>query len=157
MWNVFNKKKSQVALGAIGEGKLMDLSDVKDDAFASKSMGDGYALALCGNVIYAPCDGEIIACFPGGHALGLQHDDLEIMIHIGIDTVELAGEGFRVLVNANDHVNAGQPLVEVDSERILAQGYDLTSMVIVTSGQAVTITKSLDDVHPLQEVATCSL
>lgn len=154
MWKAF-KKSNKTTLLAVGDGTILDLSEVNDDAFASKSMGDGYAIELIGDSIYAPCDGEVVACFPGGHALGIQYKEFEVMVHIGIDTVELEGEGFQLYVKAQDQVRAGQLLVKLDANTIRDKGYDVTTMVMLTSGQSVEITKLHKKVQAKEEVALC--
>lgn len=154
MWKAFRKSK-RTALHSVAAGTIIDLSEVNDEVFATKSMGDGYAIKLDGDSIYAPCDGEVVACFPGGHALGIQLQELEVMIHIGIDTVELEGEGFQVNVKAQDHVRAGQLLVKLDVSTMREKGYDLTTMVMITSGQPVEITKLHQKVEANEEVAQC--
>lgn len=153
MWNPFNKKKKQLV--SVCDGKMLELSEVEDEVFASKSMGDGYAISPSSNCICAPCDGQLVACFPTGHAFGIQSDELEIMIHIGIDTVELNGEGFEVLVKQGDQIKTGQPLVNIDLEKIASKGYDLSTMVIVTSGQQLTLSRLHEDVCKAEVVAVC--
>lgn len=130
-----------------GTGKIIDLSDVNDDMFASKALGDGFAIELTEGKIVAPFNGTVITAFPTGHAFGIL-DDLgrEVLIHIGIDTVELNGDGFDVKVKQGDHVKQGDVLVEVDLAKLIKANKDSTTMVIFTSGQKVTLSKSNSEV-----------
>lgn len=137
----FLKKKELIHFISPMSGKMIDLCDVKDEAFSSKQLGDGFAIQYCGEVVYAPVDGEIVACFPTGHAVGIQCGKIEILLHIGIDTVELNGEGFELLVKQGQRVKQGDSLIKVQSSFIKAQGYDPTSMVIFTSGEQVKLLK----------------
>lgn len=104
-------------------------------------MGNGYAIKLEGNKIVAPVSGTIEACFPTGHAIGIHSDLSDIIVHIGIDTVELNGEGFHVLVKIGDKVKANDLLVEIDREFIESKGYDTTTMVVLTTGEDIEIEK----------------
>lgn len=124
------------------EGRIIALDQVEDQAFASKAMGDGFAVELSGNKVVAPYSGEIIVAFPTGHAYGMKADNgMELLIHIGMDTVELNGEGFTPKVKAGQRVKQGDVLVEVDTELIKQQGKSLVSPVIFTSGETITLQK----------------
>ena len=89
MWNLFKKEKSKKLVAPV-DGKLIPLSQVKDEAFASGALGTGYAVMFDGNKVVAPVDGTIEACFPTGHAVGIKTSFSEIIVHIGIDTVQMA-------------------------------------------------------------------
>ncbi|MCC0782836.1 PTS glucose transporter subunit IIA [Clostridioides sp. ES-S-0108-01] len=118
------------------EGTLVNLEEVNDSVFASKSMGDGIAVIPSKGIIKAPEDGTIEVAFPTGHAIGMRFDDdTEILVHVGINTVEMNGEGFELLVRQGDRVKKGQELIKFDIEKIKRKGYDTTTMIIVTSGQ----------------------
>ncbi len=120
------------------KGKLMPLEEVQDQAFASKAMGDGFAIELEGNQVVSPVNGEVILCFPTHHAYGIRSDEgKEILIHIGMDTVELNGEGFSPKVEVGDIVQAGDVICEVDREKILTAGKSLVSPVVFTSGEKI--------------------
>lgn len=121
------------AIVAVSEGNLIPLEEVKDEVFSTKMMGDGVALKLASDFIVAPANGELTTVFPTGHAFGLTRTDgVELLVHIGIDTVNLKGEGFDVLAKQGDKVRAGQPIVKVDRDKLTAQGYDLTTITILT-------------------------
>ncbi|WP_173445100.1 PTS transporter subunit IIBCA [Parafannyhessea umbonata] len=115
-------------------GTALPLSQVSDPVFASESMGKGAAVEPTEGAIYAPCDGKVTLVANTGHALGMMSDDgCEVLLHIGIDTVELKGAPFTAHVNAGDHVKAGQLLMEADLDQIKAAGKAATTMVIVTN------------------------
>lgn len=118
---------------SIANGRMFPIEEVKDEAFSSKAMGDGVAFELEDDLVCAPVSGELTAVFPTGHAFGIQRSDgVEILIHIGINTVELDGAGFTLLAKQDDKVQAGDPIVKVDREYVKSQGYDLATMLIVT-------------------------
>lgn len=122
------------AIVAVAEGKLEPLSTVNDEAFASGALGKGVAIKLDGDFICAPANGKVTALFPTGHAFGITtKEGIEILVHIGINTVNLQGKGFDVLVHQGDEVRAGQPIVKVDRKAIEREGYDITTMEIVTN------------------------
>lgn len=119
---------------AIADGKMIELDDVNDETFSSKALGDGVAFKLNSDFITAPANGKLTAMFPTGHAFGITtNEGVELLVHIGIDTVNLKGEYFDVLAKQGDTVRAGAPIVKIDREAIIAKGYDLTTMLIVTN------------------------
>lgn len=122
------------AIVAVSDGELLPLETVNDDAFAKKLMGDGIAIKLKSDFIVSPINGELMTVFPTGHAFGITgHDGLEVLVHIGINTVELEGKGFNVLANTGDKVRAGQPIVTIDRQEIEKAGYDTTTMLVITN------------------------
>jgi PTS system glucose-specific IIA component len=114
-------------------GELVNLENTNDPAFSSRAAGDGVAVVPQEGTVCAPVSGTVAALFPTEHALGIMSDDssAQVMLHIGIDTVKLEGKGFHALVAQGDHVDAGQPLVEVDFDAVRAAGFDPTVFVIV--------------------------
>jgi len=115
-------------------GDVVALSNVNDPVFSSGVMGQGIAVKPSKGVVYAPADAEIAIAFPTGHAYGLKTDNgAEILIHVGIDTVSLNGEGFEAKVSQGDRVRAGDIIGTFDSEVIAANGLDDTTMVIITN------------------------
>lgn len=133
---IANKQNRDICLKAPVTGRVIKLVDVSDPAFSQKLLGDGIAIDPQDNHLYAPADGEIKAIFPTGHALGMRlNNNLEIMIHIGIDTVELNGEGFSIKVSDNERVSQGQELVAFDRDFICKRGYDSTVMMIVMNSE----------------------
>lgn len=113
-------------------GTLDAMEASPDPVFAGKAMGDGCIVKPSGEVVYAPVAGTVTASMP--HAVGLMGDDeAEVLIHIGIDTVNMKGEGFTVHVAKGDHVEAGTPLVSFSKAAIKKAGYDDTVMCIITN------------------------
>lgn len=116
------------------KGKVIPLSEVEDEAFSSGILGKGAAIIPEEGVIYAPADGEISAFFPTGHAIGIKTEDgLEILIHVGMDTVQLEGKGFTPLAGTGDKVKKGQKLLEFDKELIKKEGYSIVTPVIISN------------------------
>ncbi|NVY96945.1 PTS transporter subunit EIIC [Lactobacillus sp. DCY120] len=123
-----------VTLNAGLNGELINLDQVDDPTFAQKMIGDGFAINPSDGQIVAPVDAEITTVFPTKHALGLKTSNgLEVLIHMGIDTVELNGAGFDVQVAQGDQVKAGQPLAQMDLKAIETAGKKTTVMVIITN------------------------
>ena len=115
-------------------GDVVALADVNDPVFSSGAMGQGVAVKPSQGVVYAPADAEVSIAFPTGHAFGLKTTDgAEVLIHVGIDTVSMNGEGFEAKVAQGDKVKAGDVLGTFDSNKIAAAGLDDTTMVIVTN------------------------
>lgn len=134
-----------VKLASPVKGTAMPISQVKDEVFASKAMGDGMGILPEEGKLYAPFDGSADVVFPTGHAVGMTGENgVEILLHIGIDTVQLDGKGFKTYVNQGDHVKKGDLLVEFDQEMIEKEGYDTTVIYIVTN---------MDDVKGLETVS----
>lgn len=115
------------------KGETVALENVNDEVFASKAMGDGIAIIPKEGILYAPTDATVAAVFPTGHAIGLKTTNgTELLMHIGINTVEMNGKGFRVLVETGKNVKKGDKLVEFDLETIKEAGYDTTTMMILS-------------------------
>lgn len=135
MFNFFKKKDDPFQVAAFVTGQCIKIEEVKDDVFSQKMMGDGFAIIPDSDTIVSPVNGSIVTVFPTGHAIGIQSNTgVEMILHIGLDTVNLKGEGFTVLVKANSKVKLGQPLVKIDKELLEEKGYDITTMIIFTSG-----------------------
>ncbi len=136
MFNIFKKKEEYLAAPFAGE--VTELQYVPDDAFAQKMLGDGFAITPEENVVKAPCAGEVVQIFSTGHAVGIKtKKGLEILVHIGIDTVKLDGEGFTKLVENGDKVEVGTPLVEVDLDFIKEKAPSISTPVIITNMEKV--------------------
>lgn len=135
MFNFFKKNlNSEIKLVAPISGKTVDLSKVPDNVFAEKLAGDGVAIESTGDVIVAPYDGELTLVFKTLHAFAITLDNgAELLIHIGIDTVSLNGEGFKQLAQAGTRVKAGTPIIKIDRELILNKGFSLITPVLVTN------------------------
>ncbi len=118
------------------KGEIINLKKVKDEAFATGALGQGFGIQIKGTkvVFTSPIDGEVATIFPTGHAYGIQSKNgTSILVHIGIDTVQLKGKYFKIISKQGDKVKAGQPIVEAQVSSIKKAGYDTTTMVICTT------------------------
>lgn len=119
------------------KGNVVALEDVKDEVFSTGAMGKGIAVEPAEGKIYAPADGEISTFFPTGHAIGITTDGgAEILIHVGMDTVEMKGHGFMPKAKQGDYVKKGDLLLEFDIEKIKAAGHPVTTPIIITNTDA---------------------
>ena len=124
------------ALGSAAKGEVIPLEQVKDQAFSSGALGRGVGIKPTEDIVYAPISGEISCVFPTKHAIGIQGDNgVEVLLHIGIDTVQLNGKHFSVRVEQGQHVERGDMLAEVDFAGLRADGYDDTIIMVVTNSQ----------------------
>ena len=127
---------NELTLSAPLSGPVLALGNVPDEVFASGAMGDGIAIDPLNDCLHAPCDGVIIHVARTGHALTIRADNgAEVLMHVGIDTVELNGEGFALLVKDGARVREGQALVQFDLDRIARQCKSLVSLIILTNGE----------------------
>lgn len=138
MMKMFFKKheksnnKSQVF--SVQNGKVIPVSEVNDEAFAAKILGDGVAVKPEGGLILSPVNGKIINIASTYHAYGILTDDgMEILVHIGVDTVKLNGKGFENLVKVDDEVKVGTPLCNVDFPFVKQSGYDTDVIILLTN------------------------
>ncbi len=128
-------KKSRTEITAPVTGVCIPMDEVKDSVFSSKMLGDGFAVIPSGDMVSAPVTGEIVMIAESNHAFGMRTSSgLEVMVHIGIDTVELGGEGFTAMARTGKKVKAGTPVIKIDRDSLVKKGYDLTTMVIFTNG-----------------------
>ena len=130
-----DEAKADLTLSAPMEGELIALSDVADEAFSSGALGPGVAVSPApGAVVVAPCDGKVTVAFPTGHAYGLKSaSGVQVLIHIGMDTVKLDGKGFTPRLSKGDIVKRGDVLAEVDWDVIREAGYDTITPMVVTN------------------------
>lgn len=127
---------------SVANGQYVDIENVADSTFAQKMLGDGFAIDPTDGTITAPIDGTVSTVFPTKHAIGFKTDSgLEILLHMGIDTVELNGAPFEVLVQADQTVQHGEVIAKVDLDAIKTAGKTTTMMVIVTNMDAVNLMK----------------
>lgn len=147
MFNFFKKSKSKGnEVKAPIKGNLIPLSEVSDDVFSQKMLGDGFAVKPTGQEVVAPVSGTITTLFPTKHAIGIKTDEaLEVLIHLGIDTVELKGEPFKLFVEQGDSVKAGDKLAEMDIADVADHGLNNTVMVVYTN---MDLLKEVKDVDP---------
>ena len=151
------EKMSEVqSIAAPVNGKILPLEEVADPTFASKVLGDGFAVEPETSEVKAPFDGTVQLVYDTGHAVGLiSNSGKEILIHIGIDTVSMNGEGFDIHVKEGQKVKKGDILVEADLQKIQTAGKAATVMLIVTSGEEVKLLKN-GEVRCSEEVGYCS-
>ena len=135
--------KQEAEIKSPVNGKVILLSEVKDEAFAAEALGKGIAIVPRDGKICAPCDGVVSALFPTGHAVGITSaEGAEVLIHVGMDTVKLNGAGFTVHVSEGQRIKAGDLLMEADLEVIMRAGYDTTTPVIITNTEEYSEVKS---------------
>ncbi|MDU1007090.1 beta-glucoside-specific PTS transporter subunit IIABC [Clostridium butyricum] len=129
---ILNKSNYENILAPV-KGKIVSLENVADETFSSGIMGAGIAIIPSEGKVYSPGDGIISACFHTGHAIGITINDIELLIHVGIDTVSLEGKYFKLIISQGQTVKKGDLLLEFDIDKIHEAGYDLTTMIIVTN------------------------
>ena len=128
------KVEEEITVYSPLKGTVIPLDQVEDEAFSSGVVGKGAAVIPEEGVLWAPADGTISAMFPTGHAIGMVTESgAEVLMHVGMDTVKLNGEGFKPLIKAGDQVRKGQPLLEFDMKLIQEAGYSLVTPVLVTN------------------------
>ncbi len=157
---LFNEKKieseisNQVDIYSPLEGNFIELNRVDDKTFSSGILGKGFAIEPIDNTVYAPMDGTITMLFPTLHAIGLTNlNGLEVLIHIGIDTVNLKGKHFKALVTEGKIVKKGDPIITFDLKKLITLGYKVTTPVIVTNSNDFEITH----VETLKEIDNSNL
>ena len=135
-----NEITTSTGLDAFMEGEIISLTKVNDNLFSEKVLGDGYAINPRDNKVVSPIDGEVSIVFPTGHAYGIINSSgVEVLIHLGLETVEYEGKGFTSHVKVGDLVTKGQLLAEMDLDFFIEEKIDITSMLVLTSGQSVKI------------------
>ncbi len=136
MFSLFDRFKKVVDQNIYSpvEGKCIDIVGVNDDVFSGKMMGDGVAVVPKTNVICSPCDGELTMVFPTKHAFGVtMSNGVDVLVHIGIDTVNLNGVGFKAFKSAGNKVKHGEKIIEFDNSYLSKEDLDTTTMVIITN------------------------
>lgn len=134
MFGLFKKKKADYNIYAPVDGKSIALDSVEDQVFASKMLGDGIAFQLDGNKVCSPCNGTITTIADTKHAFGIKMENgMEVLVHVGLNTVNLKGEGFTALKKVNDKVNPGDTILELDLDFMKEQQINLTTPVIIAN------------------------
>lgn len=141
LFEFFKKKKeellkidSSVVLYSPLKGVIIPIEEIPDEAFSNKMIGDGVGIIPTGNIIYAPCDAEVINIFGTNHAISFEmNNGLEILIHFGMDTVKLDGKGFKRIAVDGQSVKKGDPLVEFNLEYIIANAKTHKTPVIISN------------------------
>ena len=148
MFNLFKKKEKKHVVGSPAKGKAVSLKEVNDPTFAEEMLGKGTAVIPEEGKIYAPADGEIGMVFDTLHAISMTTDfGAELLIHVGLDTVKMKGDGFTGHVKAGDHVKKGDLLLEVDLEKVKAAGYDTITPVLVCNTQDYASVEGIESAH----------
>lgn len=146
------KKRSEdvkmVAFTSLCEGRVIPITQVPDMMFADKLLGDGAAFTYDTSTIYAPCDGEIIMTSKTNHAIGIRaNNGAEILIHCGLETVNLKGKGLKILVKENQKVKRGKAILKIDREFMDENKVNLVTPMIVTNGSDYKLEIVHDDVQ----------
>ncbi|MDR6226025.1 glucose-specific PTS transporter subunit IIBC [Desmospora profundinema] len=135
-------------IGAPMKGKILPITKVPDEVFSGKMMGDGFAIEPADGTVVSPVDGKVINVFPTKHAIGIQSDHgIEILIHVGIDTVKMEGEGFDLLIKKGDRVKQGQRLLKVDLDAVKKKAKSTITPIVITNleeGEKLTLLKDGD-------------
>ena len=134
----FKKKERIDELASPVNGKMIDLKEVPDKVFASEMMGPGVAFISNDGKIYSPCDGELITVFPTKHAIGIKaNNGAEILIHFGLDTVQLEGKGFRQVAKEGQRLKKGDLILDVDIVFLQKKGYAIETPMVITNSDEV--------------------
>jgi len=132
------EKKVNETLFAPLEGKIVKLEDVPDPVFSEKMMGDGIAIEPVNGEVVSPVKGKIVQVFPTKHAIGIESEiGLEVLVHIGLDTVQMNGEGFSAHVSVGDKVNVGSKLVTFDLDLVKAKAKSSITPLIITNSDII--------------------
>ncbi|QNO15241.1 PTS glucose transporter subunit IIA [Alkalicella caledoniensis] len=138
MFNLFKKKKEEVDYRVFApiKGEVIELTEVPDPVFAQKMLGDGVAINPAEGVVYSPVNGEIVQVFDTKHAIGIKGETgIELLIHVGLETVALKGEGFTTFVKPGQSVKVGQKLLEFDLETIKEKAKSMITPVVITNSE----------------------
>lgn len=139
---MFEFLRKSFKLAAPITGTVINLSEVPDEVFAKKMAGDGFAINATGDKVVAPADGEISIVFRTNHAFGMTLDSgIQILVHIGLDTIGLEGAGFKCVVEEGQKVKMGDPVIELDRGLILDRRYSLITPVIITDIELIKSTE----------------
>ena len=142
----FKKKKKEGEIKAFATGDIIALKDVKDQRFSAGLMGQGIAIESDDGKFYSPVNGTITMLFPTKHALGIKSDDgYELLLHIGVDTVGLKGEGFTAFVQDGQKVSEGDALIQADLEFIRSKGLETSAILCVTEPHEPEITFTTEE------------
>ena len=137
---LFSKKDTAYALGSVADGTVIPIDGVQDEVFSARILGDGFAVVPSSDEICSPCEGKIDTVFETAHAVSLTSDfGAELLVHCGIDTVKLSGEGFTPCVSAGQRVKRGDVLIRIKSEFIKEKGFSLTTPVVVLNSERFSV------------------
>lgn len=141
MLNLFKKNKILKIMAPMN-GNILDIGETPDPVFAEKMVGDGVAIEPAEGLVFSPMEGEIVQLFPTKHAIGLKSlEGIELLIHIGIDTVKMQGEGFQSFVTVGDYVKIGQKLLAFDLELVKNKAKSCITPIVITNLPPLEIVK----------------
>lgn len=153
MFKFFKKKEIEILSPVMGQFKKQQ--DIDDPVFSQGLMGNAFAIMPQSDVVCSPINGTIQTIFPTKHALGIAGDGLEVIVHIGLDTVKLKGECFELLVNEQQSVKKGDPLVKVDFKAISEKGYCTDVIVAIQTEKTIHFDESLTAASLTSVVGRC--
>lgn len=145
--------KKKIKLTSPMTGDLVDIVETSDPVFSGKMVGDGVTIIPTDGDILAPIDGKIIQMFDTGHALAIESNGIQVLIHIGLDTVELNGQGFTKIAHEGQEVKQGDLLIKVDLEKIKALGKSIESPMVIVEAAGKSLNKILGPAEKGQTVA----
>lgn len=138
LFKKFKKKTNQLTLHSVNTGVFVPITEVKDDAFSQKMLGDGFAIRPNIKEVYSPISGIVTSVFPTKHAIGLKSETgVEVLVHMGIDTVELQGKPFEVFVKEGDLVAPSTKIADIDLAMLNVSNKQSDILVIITSGEDI--------------------
>lgn len=145
--------KKKIKLTSPMTGEIVDITDTSDPVFSGKMVGDGVTIIPTDGDVLAPIDGKIIQMFDTGHALAIESNGIQVLIHIGLDTVELNGQGFTKIAHEGQEVKQGDLLIKVDLEKIKALGKSIESPMVIVEAAGKSLNKILGPAEKGQTVA----
>ncbi len=159
MFNFLKRKNNKTEIFSPAKGELKPLSDVEDEVFSKGLVGKGFAIMPQDSMVYSPVEGEVAMVFPTKHAVGIKtKEGLEFILHIGVDTVNLKGEGFEVLVKEQDVVKPGTPIMKVDYEYIKSKGLPQDVICVVSNAETFELVEdNYTSVESERRVAYCEI
>ncbi|MGY3766211.1 PTS transporter subunit IIBC [Vagococcus vulneris] len=133
-----NQPTKEMDFLTVAEGDVIELSDVADQVFSQKMMGDGFAVNPISNLVYSPVEGTVLSVFPTKHAIGIKTvDGLDVLVHMGLDTVEMAGQAFDVKVAEGDTIKAGEVIAEANWNLVESEGKGTSIVVVITNSDKI--------------------
>ena len=145
--------KKKIKLTSPMTGEIVDIVETSDPVFSCKMVGDGVTIIPTDGDVLAPIDGKIIQMFDTGHALAIESNGIQVLIHIGLDTVELNGQGFTKIAHEGQEVKQGDLLIKVDLEKIKALGKSIESPMVIVEAAGKSLNKILGPAEKGQTVA----
>ncbi|MFW8053738.1 PTS sugar transporter subunit IIA [Vagococcus fluvialis] len=138
LFKKLKKKPNELNLHSVSNGLFVPISEVKDDVFSQKMLGDGFAIRPNTKEVYSPISGVVTSVFPTKHAIGLKSETgVEVLVHMGIDTVELQGKPFEVFVKEGDTITPSTKIADMDLAMLVESNKQSDILVIATSGEAI--------------------